>query len=223
VSAGELVSALDCLKEAQIVAPSRPDLYQLQAQAAVRLGDLEAAGDAYERALTLDPSLVMVWYEMGRLEESRGAWAVARAAYTRALDLLPTFMDAALALADGIRCRESPREAVLYLVGILAMEPYDFEALVLLGRSLFDDGRPDRAGEAYDRVLRFIPNHADALYFRGLALERQRRLAEAVESWHQAIQSDPAGQYAQAARLRMRSARDLSAIFDVPSGANGGD
>jgi tetratricopeptide (TPR) repeat protein len=223
VSVGELVSALDCLKEAQTVTPTRPDLYQLQAQVAVRLGDLEAASDAYGRALTLDPNLVMVWYEVGRLEESRGDWAAARAAHTRALDLLPTFMDAALALADGIRRHESSRQAVLYLVGILAMEPYDFEALVLLGRSLFDDGRPDRSIEAYDRVLRFIPNHADALYFRGLALERERRLAEAVESWHQAIQSNPAGQYAQAARLRMRSARDLSEIFDVPQGVPRGD
>ena len=42
VSVGELVSALDSIKEAQSVAPGRPDLFQLQAQVAVRLGDLEA-------------------------------------------------------------------------------------------------------------------------------------------------------------------------------------
>jgi len=223
VRVGELVPALDLLKAAQASAPERGELYQLQAQAAVKLGDLEAASDAYQHALALDPNLVMVWYEVGQLEEARRDWAAARAAYAQALDLLPTFMDATLALADGMRRHESPRQAVSYLVEVLASEPYEFEALVLLGRSLLDDSRPDRAIEAFDRVLRFVPDHADALYFRGLALERQRRLAEAVESWHQAIQSNPAGQYAQAARLRMRSARDLSEIFKVPSGVNGGD
>ncbi len=223
VQLGELVPALDFLKSAQAAAPERGDLYQLQAQVAVKLGDLDAAADAYRHALALDPNLVMVWFEMGRLEEARYDWPAARAAYTRALDILPTFLEAGLALADGIRRHDSPRQAVAYLIEILASDPYEFEALVLLGRSLLDDGRTERAIEAFDRVLKFLPDHADALYFRGLALERQRRLAEAVESWHQAIQSNPAGQYAQAARLRMRSARDLSEIFNVPSGVNSGD
>ena len=76
-----------------------------------RLGDRSAALAAFNAALQLDPSLVRVWCELGGLEEERRNWAAARAAYERALDLLPTYGAAALALADLLRRTESPARA----------------------------------------------------------------------------------------------------------------
>ncbi len=43
---------------------------------------------------------------------------------------------------------------------------------LLLGRRLLDDGRPDGAIEAFDRVLSFDPDHAAALFHRGVTLAR---------------------------------------------------
>ena len=70
------------------------DLLHLQARVAVRLDDRGAAIEACRRALELDDSLVQVWYELGRLEEEREDWAAAQAAYARALDILPTYLEA---------------------------------------------------------------------------------------------------------------------------------
>lgn len=213
LAAGNPLEALEFLKLAQERAPGRSDLAHLQAKIAARLGDVPAAVEAYLVALQLDSSMPQVWYELGRLEEKREGWVAARAAYERVLDLLPTFTEAARALADLLRRRESPAAAVELLVGQLSTDPYDLDALLLLGRCLLEDGRADRAWEAFVRVLKFEPESTSALYHYGVARAELRDFPEAIRAWERVVQVDPSGEYAQPARSRARSARDLEHIF----------
>ncbi|HEU4682383.1 MAG TPA: tetratricopeptide repeat protein, partial [Gemmatimonadales bacterium] len=210
---GDANGALDCVGEALSLAPGRPDLFHLQAQASARMGDRTAALAAFNSALQLDSSLVRVWCELGGLEEERNNWAAARSAYEHALDLLPTYGTAALALADLIRRTASPREAIPVLVKLLETDPYELEALTALGRVLLEDGRTDQALEALTRVLRFDPDHAAALYHQGTCFARQRQFDQAVQVWERVIQLEPEGRFATEARSRARSARDLQHIF----------
>jgi tetratricopeptide (TPR) repeat protein len=126
--------------------------------------------------------------ELGAMEEERHNWAAARSAYERALDLLPTYGTAALALADLIRRIESPRAAVPVLVKVLEADPYELEALTALGRALLEDGRTAQALEAFTRVLRFDPDHPAALYHQGTCFARQRQFDQAVLVWERVIQ-----------------------------------
>jgi tetratricopeptide (TPR) repeat protein len=213
LATGNPVGALDLVKEAQVRAPGRPDLLQLQGNIAVRLGDTPGAVDAYQGALQLDGSLAQVWCELGSLEEKRENWTAARAAYGRAIDLLPTFVEAALALADLLRRTDSPAAALEVLVSLLINDPFELDALQLLGRTLIDDGRPERALEAFGRILKFDPAHTGALYYAGVALTRMRRYHQAVQLWEKVVQSDPASSFAQLARSETRTARDLQHIL----------
>ena len=218
LAVNDALGALDCIREAQTLAPGRPDLFHLQAQVSARLGDRTAALAAFNAALQLDPSLVRVWFELGGIEEERGNWVAARAAYERTLDLLPTYGAAALALAELLRRVETPRAAIVVLVRLLEADPYELEALTALGRALLEDGRTIQALEAFERVLRFDPEHAGALYHEGAALARQRQFDQAVQAWERVVQLDPAGPYASQARTRARSARDLQHIFAASAG-----
>jgi len=137
----------------------------------------------------------------------------ARVAYERALEILPTYAAAGLALADLVRRTESAGAAVALLVPLLETDPYDLEALAALGHALLEDGRPRQAVEALERVLRFDPEHRAALFHRGAAHARQRRFDDAVNDWERVIQLDPSGPLAADARSRARSARDLQHIF----------
>jgi tetratricopeptide (TPR) repeat protein len=179
----------------------------------LRLGDRAAALAAFNAALELDPSLVRVWCELGALEEERRNWPPARAAYERALDLLPTYGSAALALADLIRRTEAPGAAIPVLVRLLQADPYELEALTALGRALLEDGRTQQALEAFTRVLRFDPEHPAALYQQGTCFARQRQFDDAVQVWERVIHLDPDGPFATEARSRARSARDLQHLF----------
>ena len=213
LAGGTLPGALDLLKHAQTLAPGRPDLLQLQAQVSAQLGDRDAAVDAYQAALQLDPNMAQVWFELGELEGSRENWVAARLAYERALDLLPTFMEAALALADLVRRVETPGAAVSILVDVLTTEPWELDALLLLARCLLDDGRPEQALEALTRLLKFDSENDAALFNLGVALARLRRYRDAVQVWERVVQIDASGPYAQPARRHARSARDLEHIF----------
>ncbi len=218
LAAGDPSGALEPLRQAQVLAPGRAELLQLHARATSQLGDIIAAIESYQAALQLDPAVAQVWVELGRLEEQRENWVGARVAYGRALDLLPTFMEAALALADLVRRSESAAAAVVLLVDVLSADPWDLDALHLLGRCLLEDGRPDRALEAFERILRFEADHAAALYHLGVTRAKMRQYAAAIDAWDRAVHVDPSGPWAPQARSQARSARDLRHIFTPQAG-----
>ena len=178
-----------------------------------RLGEREAALDAYQAALQLDSGLVQVWLELGTLEEERENWTGARLAYQRALNLLPTYSEAARALAKLLRRIDTPKTAMGPLITLLGADPWDLEALTLLGELLLEDGRPEKAIEAFERVLRFDPEAGAARLAYGAALVRMRRYREASDQWEAVVRADPGGALASAARNQLRSTRDLVHIF----------
>jgi superkiller protein 3 len=118
-----------------------------------------------------------------------------------------------MALADLLRRTGKVRQAVTRLAEMLEQDPYDLEALLLLGRSLLDDKRYDHALAAFRRALKFEPENVTAWFHVGVALARLHRYAEAVEGWEKVTRLDPGSEYAQRARQHARTALDLRHIF----------
>jgi tetratricopeptide (TPR) repeat protein len=213
-AAGDAAGALTALQQAQTRAPERADLHKLQGDVALKVGDKGGAFAAYRSALELDPGFVQVWLDLGRLHEEKEEWADAQQAYERGLDVLPTFHEGALALADLLRRSGRVRQAVVRLAGMLEQDPYDLPALLLLGRALLDDKRDAQALEAFQRALKFDPEQPEALFQLGVVLARLHRYGEAVQAWERVTRIDPAGAFAQRARIHARTALDLQHIFD---------
>src|SRR5262249_8531376 len=109
---GDPAAALKALETARKRAPHRADVLKLQGDVAMRLKDLETAREAYEAAVSLDPRFVQVRVDLGRVYEARDDEANAERCYREALDALPTYHDAALALAGLYRRRGKARSAV---------------------------------------------------------------------------------------------------------------
>jgi len=210
---GDAAGALTALQLAQTRAPGRADLHKLQGDVALRIGNRGDALVAYRAALELDPRFVQVWVDLGRLHEVKEEWVEAQRAYEQALEALPTFHEAALALADLLRRTGSVRPAITRLADLLEQDPYDLEALLLLGRALLDEKRAEAALEAFRRICKFDPEHMGALFHAGVALARLHRYGEAVEAWEKVTRLDPASPFAQRARLHARTALDLQHIF----------
>jgi cytochrome c-type biogenesis protein CcmH/NrfG len=76
-----------------------------------------------------------------------------------------------------------------------------------------DDKRADAALQAFQRLLKYDPEHLGALFHLGVVLARLHRYGEAVEAWETVTRLDPASSYAQRARLHARTALDLQHIF----------
>ncbi len=210
---GDAAAALTALQQAQSRAPARADLHKLQGDVLVKVGDRGGALAAYRAALELDQGFVAVWVELGRIHEQREEWAEAQRAYERALAELPTFHEAAMAIADLQRRMGRLAPAIARLATLLEDDPFDLEALILLGRALLEDKRPQAALEAFQRVLKFDPEHVAALFHEGVVLARLRRYREAVHVWELVTRLDPSGSFAQRARMHARTAIDLQHIF----------
>src|SRR5207249_11052452 len=147
-AAGDAAGALTALQQAQTRAPARADLHKLQGDIALKVGERQGARSAYRSALDLDAGFVQVWLELGRLHEQDEEWADAQRAFEAALEALPTFHEAGLALADLLRRSGNARAAILRLADMLEQDLYDMDALLLLGRALLDDKPPAQAREA---------------------------------------------------------------------------
>ena len=210
---GDAAAALTALQQAQNRAPARADLRKLQGDVLVKVGDRGGALAAYRAALELDQGFVAVWVDLGRLHEQREEWADGQRAYERALEVLPTYHEATLALADLQRRQGRLRPAIARLAELLEQDPYDLDALILLGRALLEDKRAPAALEAFRRVLKFDPEHVAALFNEGVVLARLRRYREAVHAWERVTRLDPSGPFAQRARIHARTAVDLQHIF----------
>src|SRR5256884_5405466 len=144
-AAGDASGALTALTQAQTRAPARADLHKLQGDVALRVGDKSGALAAYRGALELDPGYVQVWVDLGRLHEEREEWREAQDAYERALEVLPTFSDANLALADLLRRSGRAPQAIPRPAPTLEQDPHDLPAPLLLGRGPLHDKRPPAA------------------------------------------------------------------------------
>src|SRR2546428_4659788 len=161
---GDAAGALTALQQAQTRAPGRADLHKLQGDVALKVGDKAAALAAYRAALELDRGYVQVWLDLGRLREEKEEWSEGLKAFERAHDALPTFNEAALALADLLRRSGHVRQAITRLAEMLEQDPYDLPALLLLGRALLDDKRDAQALEAFQRALKFDPDQVEARF-----------------------------------------------------------
>jgi tetratricopeptide (TPR) repeat protein len=210
---GNLTAALSDAEAAASLEPGRPDFLVLRGSILRQLGNAGAALEAFTAALELDPTLVRAWYERGAAEETLQHFGAARTAYQRALELLPTYLEAGLALADLLRRTGLTTQAIRLLADLLLTEPYAFGALVLLGRSLADENRLADALAAFSRVLRFHPEHTEALFHRGLVEARLRRFDAAIADWDRVVHADPTGPMAASARAQARSARELAHIL----------
>jgi tetratricopeptide (TPR) repeat protein len=213
VGAGDAEGALDALDTARRLAPERPDVPQ-------RIGDVNrarrewvAAMQAYYEALSLDPDLAVVRFELARLLAAAGRDREAEAELLAALDAVPTYVDAGLELAAVWRRTGRPDAALHVLVELLERDLTLIPAMLALGELLFETGRRGDAARAFGRLRRLEPGHPAALYYEGALLAEQRQYRDAIERWELVIAADPDGRYAGLARRDKRTAADLAQIF----------
>ncbi|HUH13591.1 MAG TPA: tetratricopeptide repeat protein, partial [Longimicrobiales bacterium] len=125
-------------------------------------GEMAEAERVLRDAVAREPEGVAGRTALGRVLARTGRLEEAAGQLREALALLPSYADAALALADLEVEREREQEGLHVLVDLLSADPYNLAGLQRIGDLLATMGREKDAGRAYERVLRFDPHHAGA-------------------------------------------------------------
>jgi tetratricopeptide (TPR) repeat protein len=145
-----------------------------------RVGDLYAALSdsndaiaAYRASLAIDERQVDTRVSLGRLLAGAGDDSAAIRELETVLVTAPNHDAAVVELVGPYRRTGRSRSALPRVVALVRRDVYHFAALIALGEILIDLARESDALNAFERVLRFDPNHGDALRYHRL-LQRGR-------------------------------------------------
>lgn len=163
--------------------PPSPLHYLRLSEACRALQQTDRARQALVDGLRRHPDSPDLLHARGNQLKAEGQIAEAAAAYRRALELNPAFVEADFALAILLLETGRPAEAVLALNHALGMQPTFPKARLLLARLEMDAGRYDAAG---GHLLPLLKANPGAPEIREITASWRLRAGRAIE------QGDPA-------------------------------
>jgi predicted O-linked N-acetylglucosamine transferase (SPINDLY family) len=130
-------------------------------------------------------------YHQGNSLAAAGKLDQAVAAYTRAVELRPGFLDAHFKLGNALANSAKPDEAAKSFRRVLQIDPNHVDALNNLGNTLLATGRTDEAVLLYRRVLAMRPDHFLAHNNLAAGLVITGQFSEALEFARRAVAMRP--------------------------------
>jgi tetratricopeptide (TPR) repeat protein len=172
------------------------------------------ASGAYEEAVRLDPAQdpgrplrsAEALAQRGSLAQARSLLTTAKEVFSERLDegqrrdILK--MEARMAVAEG-----AGEEAAGVLEEVVALDPLDGEALLLLGQHYLDAGDPERAVFYFERAESIESYEADARLRHAQVLVAQARYGDAVPLLRRAQELEPRDEVARYLEQVERAAR----------------
>lgn len=171
-----------CTSPAEEIALARDEY-----QAAFDRGDLPAARDAMMRAVGANDGSAELWTGLGRVQLALRDYNGAFSAYSRAVELDRTNVEALQALADIALLGGRMREAERHLEQLELLRPGDPGPLTTKGYLHLRRNKPAEALKAADAVLALRPMDMNATILKARALEAQAAPGRGAELLEQQV------------------------------------
>ncbi len=175
--------------------PETPEDTLLAAEIASRLGEPDAAADAYGRALASAPTHSPVQGEaaagLAHLLIEGKRWAEAEPVLRKALVENPTDPALNTELAEVLSAENKPADAVAVLENLHAAKPDDAGIATMLADLYTQTGSPAKAAPLYETALKAHPHDPALLAGQGDALVRAGRFGQAIPVLQEATGLDP--------------------------------
>ncbi len=147
--------------------------------------------DACERCLKLDPDNPEMLCLLGVAEESAHRFGRAQEVYRRALQADPSSIDAAIGFARTTLFTGDSAEARKAAIGVLARNPGDTQALLVLGMALRAEGNLAEAKRQLNRALEIRADDVDVHAVLGGIAEQEDDRGLALQHYNKALEIDP--------------------------------
>ena len=163
-----------------------------------KVGKLEEAVDAYNKALSLKPDYADAYNNMGCALKDQGKLKEAVASFKKALAIKPNLAVAYNNMGSALKDQGKLEGAIEAYNKALAIKPNYAGAYYNMGNALKNQGKLEGALEAYNKALVIKPDYAKANNNMGVSLADQGKLEEAIEAYNKALSIKP--DYAEAHR-----------------------
>jgi tetratricopeptide (TPR) repeat protein len=165
----------EALKQYEIAIKEDPKNADIQARYGLALQALKRfpeAVAAYDKAIALQPDVAAHYYYKGSVYDEQNQLAPARQLYEKALSLDPQLEQAKSALA--------------------ALQTASTDTTLAESADAYDKKNYVLALQKADAAIKSDPNNAMAYYYKGLALEAQKKLEPARLAYQKSVELDPA-------------------------------
>ncbi len=172
----------------------------------------EQALSHYEIATRLDASDHRMYFNLGLTLDLLDRDVEAEAAFRRAVQIRPDYVNGLRGLAGFLYDHQRPAEAIAPFDELVRIEPRDPEWYFGLGLSTLASGLWDRARDALLVVVQAQPERVESWFHLGRAYAELGDLAQSETALRRALQLDP--QHAGAVKL-------LDRVLQAASGGTG--
>jgi len=142
--------------------PSSVTLYNISGAANGGLGLLDAAIEAFNKAVSIKPDYAEAYYNMGKVLTDQGKLEEAIEAYNKALTIKPDYADAYNNMGNALKDKGKLEEALEAYKKALAIKPDFAEVYDNMGSALNDQGKREDAIKAHNKALTIKPDYAVA-------------------------------------------------------------
>ncbi len=187
---GDQESARRFLGTARVLGERTDEELLILAQAESLLGEYEQALPLYEVYLERNPEDARALLGLGRAAMRTGSLAQGETALRHVLSIQPKDPAALALMGQLLIKRESRGEALTYLKRSLKEDPTNVEALFGMGFLAQQERDAPRAEEYLRKTLAADPGHSTAQAVLAILLAGQRRCAEAIPFFVEALKGD---------------------------------
>jgi protein O-GlcNAc transferase len=210
---GNLVAAAGLYEEVLRTEPNNATAMSNLAVIVMSRRDYVTAEQYLWRALAIKED-AGTYSNLGVVLKARGRLREAIAAYRRAIELKPEFVDAYHNLGNALREDGQADAAANAYRRVIQLRPNSADAYNSLGNALRDAGHLQEAIAAYTEAIRLKPHNAEAYNNYAAVLQDQGRLDEAIATYQHVIglRADYPAAYSNLGAALRRQSRRQEAI-----------
>ncbi len=185
--------SLEMYQRVLLLQPNDAQLHSKVAyQLVVSLNELDAAIEAYLRAIELEPSMRLAYNNLGSCYSRRGDEEKAIEMYRKAIELFPDSVGVAYSnLASHLGDQGNYEEAIEICRKGIDVDPHAGQIRSELGRLLLKTGKPDEAERAYRNAVDASPNELAVYNSLAFFLQSRGKVEEAIEVAEKGVQLSP--------------------------------
>jgi len=189
--AGDYVSAENCFRQANTLAPGRVSILSNLSTTLLKLNKIAAAKDLALQTLALDADNFEACMSLGACLEKEDRPAEALALFEKASALKPGAADPWSNRGHALGAMKRHEEALAHYDQALQLQPDHAQAWTNRGNALNELARYDASLASHDKALAIQPRLAEAWYNRGNVLTNLKRHKEGIASYDEALRIHP--------------------------------